>query len=57
MRELRSDKCKEYLTFLIKKDLIFISMDETDGLYIYSTSPKGKDALNQFLELISTYYK
>ena len=53
---LRTGKCKEYLTFLIQKDLLHLSQDETDGTILYFTSPKGKTAVRQFLKILSDYF-
>ena len=58
MRELRlrTGKCKEYLTFLIQKDLLNISKDESDGSIRYLTTVKGKKAVKQFLQLFSKFF-
>ena len=53
---LRTSKCKEYVSFLIQQQLLDISEEKLSRSIIYSTSRKGKEAVNDFLALLSRYF-
>ena len=53
---LRTGKCKEYISFLIQKDLLNLYQDELNGTIVYLTTDKGKSAVKQFLSLLSKYF-
>ncbi|WP_457919753.1 winged helix-turn-helix domain-containing protein [Candidatus Lokiarchaeum ossiferum] len=53
---LRTSKCKEYLLFLMQKDLLHVKHSSTDNSIVYITTNKGKKAVQQFMQLISKYF-
>lgn len=57
IRELRlqTEKCKDYLTFLVERDLIKVLKSEKNGI-IYQTTPKGRECVERFLEDINTFF-
>ena len=57
IRELRlqTDKCKEYLKFLVERGLIAVIETERNGI-IYQTTKKGKECVKTFLEAIHQFF-
>lgn len=57
MRELRlqTGKCKEYLKFLIERDLLAVIETQQDGI-IYLTTEKGRECVKNFLEDINKFF-
>lgn len=57
IRELRlqTGKCKEYLKFLLERDLLNVIDTEQDGI-IYRTTEKGRECVKQFLEDINKFF-
>ncbi|WP_371806486.1 winged helix-turn-helix domain-containing protein [Candidatus Lokiarchaeum ossiferum] len=53
---LRTGKCKEYLLFLLQKDLLSIKRDQSDQRIVYLTTSKGKKAVQQFMQVLSKYF-
>ena len=57
MRELRlqTGKCKEYLKFLLERDLLNVIETQQDGI-IYQTTLKGRECVKTFLEDINKFF-
>ncbi len=53
---LRTGKCKEYISFLIQKELLSISRDETNNSIIYNTTSKGREAVEKFLQVLTHFF-
>ena len=53
---LKTSLCKEYLSFLLERNLLETVEKENDGSIIYQTTMKGKEALNEFYNLITKFF-
>ena len=57
IRELRlqTGKCKEYLKFLLERDLLNVIETDQNGI-IYQTTEKGRECVKEFLEDINKFF-
>ncbi|MFX1365641.1 MAG: winged helix-turn-helix domain-containing protein [Promethearchaeota archaeon] len=53
---LRTSLCKEYLLFLIERNLLRTIEKENDSSIMYQTTLRGKEALNEFYNLITKFF-
>lgn len=53
---LKTSLCKEYLSFLLERNLLEAIEKENDRSIIYQTTIKGKEALNEFYKLITKFF-
>jgi len=57
IRELRlqTQKCKEYLVFLVSRGLLSLIETEIND-FIYVTTEKGRDGVKEFLSVLDQYF-
>ena len=53
---LKTSLCKEYLLFLLERNLLETIEKENDRGISYQTTLRGKEALNEFLNLITKFF-
>ena len=53
---LQTQKCKEYLLFLLDRGLIQVIDAGVDGI-VYQTTPKGLEGVKNFLDVLEKYFK
>ncbi|MFX1309541.1 MAG: winged helix-turn-helix domain-containing protein [Promethearchaeota archaeon] len=53
---LKTSLCKEYLLFLLERNLLETIEKENDRSILYQTTLKGKEALNEFFNLINKFF-
>lgn len=53
---LKTSLCKEYLLFLLERNLLETIEKENDRGIMYQTTLKGKEALNEFYNLITKFF-
>jgi predicted transcriptional regulator len=58
MRELglKTQQAKEDLDFLVSAGLVEQVDAPEVGIYVYKTTPKGKDALERFYQLVTKFF-
>ena len=53
---LKTSLCKEYLLFLLERNLLETIEKENDRGISYQTTLRGKEALNEFFNLITKFF-
>ncbi|MFX1313493.1 MAG: winged helix-turn-helix domain-containing protein [Promethearchaeota archaeon] len=53
---LKTNLCKEYLLFLLERNLLETIEKENDRSIMYQTTLRGKEALNDFYKLITKFF-
>ncbi len=53
---LKTSLCREYFSFLLERNLLETIGKKNDGSIIYQTTMKGKEALNEFYNLITNFF-
>lgn len=53
---LKTSLCKEYLIFLLERNLLETIEKENDRNISYQATLRGKEALNEFLKLITKFF-
>ena len=53
---LKTSLCKEYLSFLLERNLLETIEKENDRSIMYQTTLRGKEALNEFYKLITKFF-
>ena len=53
---LKTSLCKEYLLFLLERNLLETIEKENDRGISYQTTLRGKEALNEFFNLIAKFF-
>ena len=55
-KALKTSLCKEYLSFLLERNLLETIEQENDQGIMYQTTLRGKEALNEFYNLITKFF-
>ena len=53
---LKTSLCKEYLLFLLERNLLETIEKENDRGISYQTTLRGKEALNEFYNLVTKFF-